>query len=173
MKEQNLYIPREQLQDILEIDTEIVSDFAPFIFEFNREKVICDNQHSRPYVITKYNNKPKGNWFSRLRKLSGDITLSHYYTKANGNSLNDFYNQTIKNKQAQIERTYDPATLLRLKNELRIATTQLEQALEENTTYLYLYTYALIQGKTEERLNALCDKFETCCSAIGIKAITP
>ncbi|KXF71684.1 VirB4 family type IV secretion system protein [Enterococcus faecalis] len=173
MREQNFYIPREQLQDILEIDTEIVSDFAPFIFEFNREKVICDNQHSRPYVITKYNNKPKGNWFSRLRKLSGDITLSHYYTKANGNSLNDFYNQTIKNKQAQIERTYDPATLLRLKNELRIATTQLEQALEENTTYLYLYTYALIQGKTEERLNALCDKFETCCSAIGIKAITP
>lgn len=173
MKEQNLYIPREQLQDILEIDTEIVSDFAPFIFEFDREKVICDNKYSRPYVITKYNNKPKGNWFSRLRKLSGDITISHYYTKANGNFLNEFYNQTIKNKQAQIERTYDPATLLRLKNELRIATMQLEQALEDNTTYLYLYTYVLIRGNTQERLDALCEKFETCCSAIGIKAMIP
>ncbi|EOS7966688.1 TrsE protein [Enterococcus hirae] len=173
MREQNVYIPREKLQDILEIDTEILSDFSPFIFEFDREKVICDNQHSKPYVITKYNNKPKGNWFSRLRKLSGDITISHYYTKANGNSLNDFYNQTIKNKQAQIERTHDPATLLRLKNELRIATTQLEQALEENTTYLYLYTYVLIKGKTKERLHALCEKFETCCAAIGVKAIIP
>lgn len=173
MREQNIHIPIEKLQDILEIDKEFVSDLAPFIFEFNREKVICDNQYSKPYVITKYNNKPNGNWFSRLRKLSGDITISHYYTKANGNSLNDFYNQTIKNKQAQIERTYDPATLLRLENELRIATTQLQQALKENTTYLYLYTYVLIQGHTQERLNALCEKFETCCSAIGIKAMTP
>lgn len=166
-------IPNEKIVVIPEIDQEVVSDLAPFNFTVERDKLIIDDMFAKPYVITKYNNKPRGNWFNRLRKMSGDITISHYYTKANGNALNDHYNRTIKNKQAEIERSHDPLTIIRLEREMRIAQTQLEQAIDENTSYLYLYTYVLIKSRSLDKLNKLCEDFETRCTASGIKALVP
>lgn len=166
-------IPNEQIHKIPEIDTEIISDLAPFVFEFDREKVICDNRFSQPYVITKYNNKPKGNWFNQIRKMSGDVTISHFYTKANGNKLNDYYSRTIKNKMAELEKTHEPMTIIRINKDIKIAQTQLEQAIDDDTSYLYLYTYVLLQSTSQEKLDSLCEDFETKCTATGIKAIVP
>ncbi len=166
-------IPKEKIVFIPEVDTEIVSDLAPFNFTIERDKLFIDDSFAVPYVITKYNNKPRGNWFNRIRKMSGDITISHYYTKANGNALNDYYNRTIKNKQAEIDRSHDPLTIIRLEREMKIAQTQLEQAVDENTSYLYLYTYVLIKSKSEAKLKKLCEDFETRCIASGIKALIP
>lgn len=166
-------VPAEKLMIIPEIDTEIVSDLAPFNFTIERNQLMIDDMYVVPYVITKYNNKPKGNWFNRIRKMSGDITISHYYTKANGNSLNEHYNRTIKNKKAEIERSHDPLTIIRLEREMKIAQTQLEQAVDENTSYLYLYTYILIKSKSQAKLKKLCEDFETRCIASGVKAIVP
>lgn len=166
-------IPKEKIIVIPEVDTDVVSDLAPFNFTIEREKLLIDDSYAVPYVITKYNNKPRGNWFNRIRKMSGDITISHYYTKANGNSLNDYYNRTIKNKQAEIDRSHDPLTIIRLEREMKIAQTQLEQAVDENTSYLYLYTYVLIKSKSEDKLKKLCEDFETRCIASGVKALIP
>lgn len=166
-------IPKEKIVFIPEVDTEIVSDLAPFNFTIERDKLFIDDSFAVPYVITKYNNKPRGNWFNRIRKMSGDITISHYYTKANGNALNDYYNRTIKNKQAEIDRSHDPLTIIRLEREMKIAQTQLEQAVDENTSYLYLYTYVLIKSKSETKLKKLCEDFETRCIASGVKALVP
>ena len=166
-------IPKEKIVFIPEVDTEIVSDLAPFNFTIERDKLCIDDSFAVPYVITKYNNKPRGNWFNRIRKMSGDITISHYYTKANGNALNDYYNRTIKNKQAEIDRSHDPLTIIRLEREMKIAQTQLEQAVDENTSYLYLYTYVLIKSKSEDKLKKLCEDFETRCIASGVKALIP
>lgn len=166
-------IPKEKIVFIPEVDTEIVSDLAPFNFTVERDKLFIDDSFAVPYVITKYNNKPRGNWFNRIRKMSGDITISHYYTKANGNALNDYYNRTIKNKQAEIDRSHDPLTIIRLEREMKIAQTQLEQAVDENTSYLYLYTYVLIKSRSETKLKKLCEDFETRCIASGVKALIP
>lgn len=166
-------IPKEKIVFIPEVDTEIVSDLAPFNFTIERDKLLIDDSFAVPYVITKYNNKPRGNWFNRIRKMSGDITISHYYTKANGNALNDYYNRTIKNKQAEIDRSHDPLTIIRLEREMKIAQTQLEQAVDENTSYLYLYTYVLIKSRSETKLKKLCEDFETRCIASGVKALIP
>ncbi|EAD2200873.1 TrsE protein [Listeria monocytogenes] len=166
-------IPKEKIVLIPEVDTDVVSDLAPFNFTVERDKLLIDDSYAVPYVITKYNNKPHGNWFNRIRKMSGDITISHYYTKANGNSLNDYYNRTIKNKQAEIDRSHDPLTIIRLEREMKIAQTQLEQAVDENTSYLYLYTYVLIKSKSEDKLKKLCEDFETRCIASGVKALIP
>jgi len=164
-------IPKEKIIVIPEVDTDVVSDLAPFNFTIERDKLLIDDSYAVPDVITKYNNKPRGNWFNRIRKMSGDITISHYYTKANGNSLNDYYNRTIKNKQAEIDRSHDPLTIIRLEREMKIAQTQLEQAVDENTSYLYLYTYVLIKSKSEDKLKKLCEDFETRCIASGVKAL--
>lgn len=166
-------IPKEKIVLIPEVDTDVVSDLAPFNFTVERDKLLIDDSYAVPYVITKYNNKPRGNWFNRIRKMSGDITISHYYTKANGNSLNDYYNRTIKNKQAEIDRSHDPLTIIRLEREMKIAQTQLEQAVDENTSYLYLYTYVLIKSRSEDKLKKLCEDFETRCIASGVKALIP
>ncbi|EGO8200169.1 MULTISPECIES: VirB4 family type IV secretion system protein [Enterococcus] len=166
-------IPKEKIILIPEVDTDVVSDLAPFNFTVERDKLLIDDSYAVPYVITKYNNKPRGNWFNRIRKMSGDITISHYYTKANGNSLNDYYNRTIKNKQAEIDRSHDPLTIIRLEREMKIAQTQLEQAVDENTSYLYLYTYVLIKSRSEDKLKKLCEDFETRCIASGVKALIP
>lgn len=166
-------IPKEKIVLIPEVDTDVVSDLAPFNFTIERDKLLIDDSYAVPYVITKYNNKPRGNWFNRIRKMSGDITISHYYTKANGNSLNDYYNRTIKNKQAEIDRSHDPLTIIRLEREMKIAQTQLEQAVDENTSYLYLYTYVLIKSRSEDKLKKLCEDFETRCIASGVKALIP
>ena len=166
-------IPKEKIIVIPEVDTDVVSDLAPFNFTIERDKLLIDDSYAVPYVITKYNNKPRGNWFNRIRKMSGDITISHYYTKANGNSLNDYYNRPIKNKQAEIDRSHDPLTIIRLEREMKIAQTQLEQAVDENTSYLYLYTYVLIKSKSEDKLKKLCEDFETRCIASGVKALIP
>jgi type IV secretory pathway VirB4 component len=165
--------PREKVILIPEVDTDVVSDLAPFNFTIERDKLLIDDLYAVPYVITKYNNKPRGNWFNRIRKMSGDITISHYYTKANGNSLNDYYNRTIKNKQAEIDRSHDPLTIIRLEREMKIAQTQLEQAVDENTSYLYLYTYVLIKSKSQDKLKKMCEDFETRCIASGVKAQVP
>ena len=146
-------IPREKILQLSEIDHEPVSDLAPFNFKVERDKLLIDDVYARPYVITKYNNKPQGNWFSRIRKMSGDITLSHFYTPANGALLNEHYNRTIKNKAAEIQKSHDPLTNLRLEREMKIAQTQLEQAIDENTSYLHLFTYALIKSYSLEKLN--------------------
>ena len=166
-------IPKEKIILRPEVDTDVVSDLAPFNFTVERDKLLIDDSYAVPYVITKYNNKPRGNWFNRIRKMSGDITISHYYTKANGNSLNDYYNRTIKNKQAEIDRSHDPLTIIRLEREMKIAQTQLEQAVDENTSYLYLYTYVLIKSRSEDKLKKLCEDFETRCIASGVKALIP
>ena len=166
-------IPKEKIILIPEVDTDVVSDLAPFNFTVERDKLLIDDSYAVPYVITKYNNKPRGNWFNRIRKMSGDITISHYYTKANGNSLNDYYNRTIKNKQAEIDRSHDPLTIIRLEREMKIAQTQLEQSVDENTSYLYLYTYVLIKSRSEDKLKKLCEDFETRCIASGVKALIP
>ncbi len=166
-------IPREKILQLSEIDHEPVSDLAPFNFKVERDKLLIDDVYARPYVITKYNNKPQGNWFSRIRKMSGDITLSHFYTPANGTLLNEHYNRTIKNKAAEIQKSHDPLTNLRLEREMKIAQTQLEQAIDENTSYLHLFTYALIKSHSLEKLNKLCEDFETRCIASGVKALIP
>lgn len=166
-------VPSDKLKELPVIDTEVLPGISPFVFEISRDKMTVGATYSKPYVVLSYPDKPKGNWFSRLRKMSGDITISHYYKRANGNTLNDFYNKTIKNKLAEIERTHDPMTLLRLQKELKVAQTQLEQAIDDDTAYLYLYTYILLQSKSAESLKKLSDDFETRCKAMGLKAIVP
>lgn len=46
-------IPKEKIIVIPEVDTDVVSDLAPFNFTVERDKLLIDDSYAVPYVITK------------------------------------------------------------------------------------------------------------------------
>ena len=59
-------IPKEKIIVIPEVDTDVVSDLAPFNFTVERDKLLIDDTYAVPYVITKYNRAAISNaWRER------------------------------------------------------------------------------------------------------------
>ncbi|MGY3767028.1 hypothetical protein ACWOAH_10920 [Vagococcus vulneris] len=52
-------IPKEKIIVIPEVDTDVVSDLAPFNFTIERDKLLIDDSYAVPYVITKYGSVAK------------------------------------------------------------------------------------------------------------------
>lgn len=155
------------------IDRESLESIYPFVFELNREYIASSGNYIKPYVILTYPSEPKGNWLSPLKKLKGNITISQFVEPANGEALNNYYNETIKNKEAELLRTVDYKMQQNIKKEIQTAKQQLEQSLDEKSAYVYLYTYVLLQGGSEAELRSLEKNLNRILLKLHIKAVTP
>lgn len=156
------------------IDNEALESIYPFVFELNRGNIIAGGNYIKPYVVVSYpTSEPTGNWFSPLKKLKGNISISQFVEPANGELLNSYYNETIKNKEAELLRTIDYQMRQKIQKEINTAKQQLEQSLDEKSAYVYLYTYILLQGSTEAELRSLEENLNRILLKLNIKAMTP
>lgn len=155
------------------IDRDVVDSIYPFVFETNRDYIAAGGNYIKPYVVLSYPGEPTGNWLSPLKRLKGNVAISQHLEPANGEILNHYYNETIKNKEAELLRILDPYRSELIKKEIRSARMQLEQSLDEKSTYLYLYTYIILQGKSEMELNSLEEALNRVLIKTSLKAIVP
>ena len=125
------------------IDKDVIESRYPFVFELNREYIASSGNYIKPYVILSYPSEPTGNWLSPLKRLKGNITITQHLEPANGEILNRHYNETVKNKEAELLKTLDHYRREQIKRELVTAKKQLEQSLDEKSAFIYLSTYSL------------------------------
>lgn len=155
------------------IDREAIDSIYPFVFEVNRDHIAAGGNFIKPYVVLSYPNEPTGNWLSPLKRLKGNIAISQHIKPANGEMLNHYYNETIKNKEAELVRTLDPFRIEKIKKEIKSARKQLLESLDEKSTFLYIYTYILLQAKSESELKSLEESFNRVMIKTNLQATIP
>lgn len=165
LKEEN------QIADL--IDRDVIESRYPFVFELNREYIASSGNYIKPYVILSYPSDPTGNWLSPLKRLKGNITITQHLEPANGEILNKHYNDTVKNKEAELLKTLDYQRKEQIKRELKTAKKQLEESLDEKSAFIYLYTYILLQAHSEAELRALEESLNRVLIKTHLKGITP
>lgn len=155
------------------IDKEVVESRYPFVFELNRENIASGGNYLKPYVVVSYPTEPVGNWLSPLKRMKGNISWTQHLEPANGELLNHHYNETIKNKEAELLRTLDYQRRQELSKEIKTAQRQLDQSLDEKSAFVYLYTYIMLQAQSETELNTLEESLNRVLIKTNLKAITP
>lgn len=155
------------------IDRDVIESRYPFVFEMNREYIASSGNYIKPYVILSYPTEPTGNWLSPLKRLKGNITISQHLEPGNGEILTRHYNETVKNKQSELLRTLDYQRQKVLEREIETAKKQLEEALDERSAFVYLYTYILLQAQSEAELRTLEESLNRVLIKINLKGIVP
>lgn len=155
------------------IDKDVVESRYPFVFELNREHIAASGNYIKPYVVLSYPTAPMGNWLSPLKRLKGNITITQHLESANGEVLTKHYNDTVKNKEAELLRTLDHKRKEILTREIKTAKRQLSESLDERSAFLYLYTYILLQAHSESELASLEESLNSVLIKTKLKAIAP
>ncbi|MGG0888919.1 VirB4 family type IV secretion system protein [Cytobacillus horneckiae] len=172
-KQKNEPRVREENQITGLIDKDVIESRYPFVFEMNREYIAASGNYIKPYVILSYPTEPTGNWLSPLKRLKGNIAITQHLEPANGETLNRYYNETIKNKEAELLKTLDYQRQQQIKRELKTAKNQLNQSLDEKSAFIYLYTYILLQANSESELRSLEESLNRVLIKLNLKAIIP
>lgn len=156
------------------IDTTSVHSIFPFSWEEHPDYIESGDNYIRVLTIIDYpKGKKRGNWLSELKRKKGNITIIQTFESSNANKMVDHYNNTIKNKKAELEKTYDPVRLTRIKQAIRTAEMQLQKYLESEVTYLYQHMYIYLQADSLEELNALTDSTENTLTKLQLRPMNP
>lgn len=155
------------------IDKDVVESRYPFVFELNRDFIAASGNYIKPYVILSYPSEPTGNWLSPLKRLKGNITITQHLEPANGEVLISHYNDTVKNKEAELLKTLDHLMQEKIKRDLNAAKRQLQDSLDEKSSFMYLYTYILLQAHSQSELKTLEESLNRVLLKTHLKGITP
>src|SRR5699024_4710207 len=103
----------------------------------------------------------------------GNITIIQDFESSNARQMVEYYNKTIKNKEAEKIDTYDPSKKKKLEQAIKTANMQLSKYLDSEVTYLYQHMYVLMQAESLEELNVLTDSVENTLSKLQLKSMNP
>ncbi|EGO6517788.1 DUF87 domain-containing protein, partial [Enterococcus faecalis] len=112
-------------------------------------------------------------WLSELKRKKGNITIVQFLEGSSSSKMVTHYNDTIKNKEAELLKTYDPLKQKRLQQQIDTANRQLDKYLENHSGYIYQYTYIYLQAQTRAILDDLTDSIQKTLIKLQMKAITP
>ena len=176
----NLFKKEKELKEPIEIDeilglidaTPIEATY-PFVYKENKDCVEMGGNYIKIIAFASYPNEQKGNWLSDLKRMKGNITISQYIEQTDASIMLDHYNSSYKNKEAELLITHDPQYRIKLKKELKSAAYQLEEALNNKSGYVNIYTYILIQAQVQEELKTLEEKVQRILMKLHIKGIVP
>ncbi len=155
------------------IDATPIDAIYPFIYKENKDCVEMGGNYIRVIAFTSYPNEQKGNWLSDLKRMKGNITISQYIEPTDASIMLEHYNSSFKNKEAELLKTHDPQYKIKLKKEMKSAAYQLEEALNNKSGFVYIYTYILIQAQEQEELKLLEEKIQRILMKLHIKGIVP
>ncbi|MHC5838072.1 VirB4 family type IV secretion system protein, partial [Lactococcus lactis] len=92
---------------------------------------------------------------------------------ASSNKMVKFYNDTIKNKRAELLKTYDPLKKKEIQNQIDKADMQLENYIQNRSTFITQYTYIYLQEESKEALDNLTDSVTGTLIKLQLKYMTP
>lgn len=165
-------VDKEQaLSDVL--DGASLDMIYPFSWEECADHIESGDNFIRVLAIIDYPKSRYGNWLSELKRKKGNITIVQFLESSNANKMVDHYNKTIKNKQAEVLKTFDPLKKRQLEKQVEAAEHQLMKFLENESSYIYQYTYIYLQAKSLDELNALSDSVHNTLVKLQLKAMTP
>lgn len=168
-------IEKEVSQDELTgiIDNTPVEAIYPFVYNENKDNVELGGNYVRVIAIAQYPTQARGNWLSDLKRLKGNVTITQYIEKASDTTMLDYYNKSIKNKQAELLKTKDPRLTMNLEEQIRSAKNQLKESLNNKFGFLYIYTYILIQAESLELINRLEENVNRILMKVHMRGIIP
>ncbi|MBC1228616.1 VirB4 family type IV secretion system protein [Listeria booriae] len=156
------------------LDSSSLEDVYGFSWDEKLDYIISGDNYIRIVTVVDYpKNKKYGNWMSELKRKKGNITIVQYMESSNSEIMLEHYNNTIKNKQAELLKVYDPRKTKELENKIKAAEYQLDQYMSNSTTYIYQYTYIYLQAKTLEELNNLSDNINSTLIKLQLKSMIP
>jgi type IV secretory pathway VirB4 component len=155
------------------LETEELNSIYPFVWKENKSFIESGSNFIKVLAVVSYPKEQKGNWLSDLKRLKGNISFVQYLEPANSQGMISYYNDSIKNKDAELLKTRDPATRIRLRSELDSARYQLNQVLTNRSNFMYLYTYIFIQASSLEGLKTLEDNVQRILTKLRMKALNP
>ena len=151
-------IIKDEISDL--IDATPIEAIYPFVYKENKDSVEMGGNYIKIIAFASYPSEQKGNWLSDLKRMKGNITISQYIEQTDSAIMLDHYNSSYKNKEAELLKTHDPQYRIKLKKEMKSATYQLEEVLNNKSGYVYIYTYILIQAQEQEELKSLEEKVQ-------------
>src|SRR5665648_957082 len=155
------------------IDATPIEAIYPFVYKETKDYVEMGGNYLKIIAFASYPNEQKGNWLSDLKRMKGNITISQYIEQTDVSIMLDHYNSSYKNKEAELLKTHDPQYRIKLKKEMKSAAYQLEEALNNKSGYVNIYTYILIQAQEQEELTSLEEKIQRILMKLHIKGIVP
>lgn len=169
---QQPHMEKEQaLSEVL--DGSSLDMIYPFSWEECANHIESGDNFIRVIAIIDYPKNRYGNWLSELKRKKGNITIVQFLESSNSMKMVEHYNKTIKNKQAEVLKTFDPLKKRQLEKQVEAAEHQLMKFLENESSYIYQYTYIYLQAKSLDELNALSDSVHNTLVKLQLKAMTP
>jgi len=117
----------------------------PFSWKEYADHIESGDNFIRVIAIIDYPKSRYGNWLSELKRKKGNITIVQFLESSNADKMVDHYNKTIKNKQAEVLKTFDPLKKRQLEKQVEAAEHQLMKFLENESSYIYQYTYIYLK----------------------------
>lgn len=171
-RRQQPHVEKEQaLSDVL--DGSSLDMIYPFSWEECADHIESGDNFIRVIAIIDYPKSRYGNWLSELKRKKGNITIVQFLESSNSNKMVEHYNKTIKNKQAEVLKTFDPLKKRQLEKQVEAAEHQLMKFIENESSYIYQYTYIYLQATSLDELNALSDSVHNTLVKLQLKAMTP
>src|SRR5665648_785360 len=170
-KEEQEPLEKDELSGL--IDATPIEAIYPFVYKETKDYVEMGGNYLKIIAFASYPNEQKGNWLSDLKRMKGNITISQYIEQTDVSIMLDHYNSSYKNKEAELLKTHDPQYRIKLKKEMKSAAYQLEEALNNKSGYVNIYTYILIQAQEQEELTSLEEKIQRILMKLHIKGIVP
>lgn len=161
----------QALGDVL--DGSSLDMIYPFSWEECADHIESGDNFIRVLAIIDYPKSRFGNWLSELKRKKGNITIVQFLESSNSNKMVEHYNKTIKNKQAEVLKTFDPLKKRQLEKQVEAAEHQLMKFIENESSYIYQYTYIYLQATSLDELNALSDSVHNTLVKLQLKAMTP
>ncbi|WP_077324108.1 VirB4 family type IV secretion system protein [Virgibacillus siamensis] len=161
----------ETIQEV--IDTASLDDIYPFSWEEKADHIEAGSNYIRILTITGYPSEQFGNWLSELKRKKGNITISQHLQSADDSKMVHHYNELIKNKTVEMEKSVDPYHKKQLKKAINSANNELDKYLESQTTYLEQSTYIFLQAKSMDELDNLNENIRKTLQKLGLKELTP
>ena len=167
----------EERIDLSELDTVLdttdVDSIYPFSWEEYPDHIQSGNNYIRVLTIIDYPKLKRGNWLSELKRKKGNITIVQTFESSNARQMADYYNKTIKNKEAEKVDTYDPLKKKRIEQAIETAYMQLNKYLDSEVTYLHQHMYIYLQADSLDELNALTDSTENTLNKLQLRPMNP
>lgn len=164
-------VSTEKINEV--IDTESLDDIYPFSWEEKPDHIEAGSNFIRVLAITGYPSEQHGNWLEELKRKKGNITISQHLQSADDSKMVHHYNELIKNKTVEMEKSVDPYLKKQLLKGIESADKELDKYLDSQTTYIEQFTYIFLQAKSIGELENLNDNIDKTLQKLGLKQLTP
>src|SRR5699024_1896079 len=145
----------------------------PFSWEEFPDHIESGDNFIRVLAIVGYPKTKVGNWLAPLKRKKVNITIVQNFESSNASQMVDYYNTTIKNKEAELIDTYDPMRKKRLEQQIETAYMQMNKYLDREITYQAQHLYVYIQADNLDALNASTDSVSNTLTKLQLKSMNP